>query len=102
MSKPLVLGTLQTTTAARAQHMKDWKEKGVRFSPSPPVATSQLKIQNKYQHIQECLNITSELVSPLTDLNLLKNKNKKEKIIKKEKKYLHLLLTIQGMYFSLD
>lgn len=45
--KPWVLGTLPATTAARAQHMKDWKEKGVRFSLSPPVATSQLKTQNK-------------------------------------------------------
>lgn len=48
--KPSVLGTLPARTTARAQHMKDWKEKGVRFSLSPPVATSQLKTQNKYQH----------------------------------------------------
>lgn len=96
--KPSVPGILPVTTAARAQHMKGWKEKGGELSPSPPVVTSQLKIQNKYQHTQECLNTISELVSPLTDLNLHKNlKNKRT-----NKPTLHLLLAIQGMYFSLD
>lgn len=45
VSKSAVLGTLPATTAARAQHGKDWKEKGVKLSPSLPVVTSQLKIQ---------------------------------------------------------
>lgn len=38
--KSLVLGILPITTAARAQHMKDCKEKGGRFSPSSSVVTS--------------------------------------------------------------
>lgn len=43
--------SLPATTAARAQHVKDWKEKGVKFSPS--VATSQLKIQTRHQQFFE-------------------------------------------------
>lgn len=79
-----------TWTAARTQHRKNWKGKGGRVSLSSSVVTTQLKIQNKYQHVQECLNTISEFVSPLTDLNL------------KKKTHLYLLLTIQYMYFSLD
>jgi len=70
------------------------------------VVTAQLKIQNKYQHTQQSLNTTSELFSSLTELNLLKNKKKKnqteakrdeeekrEKRIKKNKRERISLLT---------
>lgn len=43
--------SLPATTAARAQHVKDWKEKGVKFSPS--MVTSQLKIQTRHQQFFE-------------------------------------------------